>query len=58
VSGATYAVRFEENHLTGFYGPVAGDEIHPDDLPLYPYEATAGAVRWARDHPEEFLVME
>ena len=59
VSGATYAVRFEGKQVTGFYGPVAGDDIHADDLPLYPYYASGSEeVAWAQERQEEFLRME
>ncbi len=59
VSGATYAVRFEGDQVTGFFGPVVGDDIHPDDLPLYPYfDADSEPVAWAREHAAEFLPME
>ncbi len=56
VSGATYAVRLEGEKITGFFGPVASDDIHPDDLPLYPFsQASSDEVEWAQAHEEEFL---
>jgi hypothetical protein len=59
VSGAIYAVRFEGNRMTGFFGPVAGDDIHPDDLPLYPYSTSdSEVIAWAQAHAEEFFQME
>ena len=39
--------------------PGGGDDIHPDDLPLYPYfDADSEPVAWAREHAAEFLPME
>ena len=38
---------------------MAGDDIHPDDLPLYPYSTSdSGVLVWAQAHAKEFFQME
>jgi hypothetical protein len=58
VSGATYAVRLEDGRVTGFFGPIVADDLHPDDLPLYPYETGAEALAWVKQHVAEFVRLE
>jgi hypothetical protein len=57
-SGATYAVRLEEERVTGFFGPIVADDLHHDDLPLYPYDAAEEVLAWVKEHTADFFLVE
>jgi hypothetical protein len=57
-SGAIFAVRMERGEVTGFYGPIVADDLHPGDLPLYPYDGSKEALEWLWEHAADCFRVE
>lgn len=57
-SGATYAVRLENEQVTGCFGPIVADDLHGDDLPLHLHDAEEEALTWMKEDAADFFLAE